>query len=207
MPGWFINSGMLYQQAREAATQASTAQTVKAKNDAALNAIVFAFIALESFMNELSDFAGEGTMGPSLAIFSSLMEDLEQAKASIEVRFQFAKWILSKESYDKGKVPYQDFALLVKLRNAIIHLRADKTLTGPGNDVPQPPKFLETLRQKGLVQEYPSNVAASFLTKISTPQMARWACDTVVAMVKSIVDVLPHTSIRLTFQKVFGLES
>jgi hypothetical protein len=211
MPAWFINSGTLYRQAKGAAVQASLAGP-NAQSEARI-AVVFAFIALEAFINELSDFANETPADASLATFGSLMKDLNDARAPLNVRFQFAKWILSKEAFDTSQQPYQDFLLLIRLRNTIIHLPPDKA----PSDTSEPPidslKFLETLRQRGLTRGS-RDAVASFLAEISTPEMARWACDTTAAIVRSIVEVLPaladvpdspHVPIRFLFAKEFGL--
>jgi hypothetical protein len=112
-------------------------------------------------------------------------------------------------TFDKGQQPYQDFLLLAKLRDAIIHLPSDKP-SDPSESRIDSLKFLETLRKKGLIGES-RDAVASFLAEISTPEMARWACDTTAAMVRSIVEVLPalgdvpHVPIRFLFAKEFGL--
>jgi hypothetical protein len=210
MPAWYINSGGFYRQAREAASRASLAGH-KAQSEA-LIAVVFAFIALEAFINELSDFANETPADSPLAAFGSLMKDLNNSRASIGVRFQLAKWILSKEPFDKGQQPYQDFQLLIRLRNTIIHLPPDKAAGDPPELPTDPLKFLDALRQKGLTHDS-RDAVASFLAEIATPEMARWACDTTAAMVRSILEVLPvladvpdvHVPIRFLFAKEFGL--
>jgi len=211
MPAWFINSGTLYRQARGAASQASLAGS-KAQGDARI-AVVFAFIALEAFINELADFANETPADTPLAIFGSRMKDLNDAGASIGVRFQLAKWILSKEPFDTEGQPYQDFQLLIQLRNTIVHLPPDKTARDSSQPLVDSLKFLEALRQKGLARDS-HDAVASFLAEVSTPEMARWACDTAAAMVRSIVEVLPaladvpdvpNTPIRFLFAKEFGL--
>jgi len=211
MPAWFINSGMLYRQAKEAALQASLAGP-KAQSQARI-AVVFAFIALEAFINELSDFANETPTDSALSALGSRMKDLNDARASMSERFHFARWILSKEPFDKSQQPYQDFLLLTKLRNTIIHLPPDRAPSDPSEPRIDSLKFLETLRQKGLVRDSPDAVA-SFLAEISTPEMARWACDTAAAMVRSIVEVLPaladvqdapQVPIRFLFAKEFDL--
>jgi len=206
MPAWFINSGMLYRQAREAASRASTAGP-RAPSEARI-AVVFAFIAMEAFINELSDFANETSGDISLAAFGSLMKDLNDARASISVRFQFAKWILSREPFEKGRQPYHDFQLFIQLRNTIIHLPPDDASADPSEPATiDSLKFLENLRQKGLTRDS-HDAVASFLAEISTPEMARWACDTAAAMVRSIVEVLPalpDSPVRFLFAKEFGL--
>jgi len=208
MPAWFINSGMIYRQAKEAAVQASLAGP-KAKSEARI-AVVFAFIALETFINELSDFVNETPSDSSLSALGSLMKDLNSARASIGERFQFARWILAKEPFDKDQQPYQDFLMLTKLRNTILHVPPDRTPSDPSEPRIDSLKFLETLRQKGLIGDS-RDAVASFLAEISTPEMARWACDTTAAMVRSIVEVLPsladvpHVPIRFLFAKEFGL--
>jgi len=208
MPAWFINSGMIYRQAKEAAVQASLAGP-KAQSEARI-AVVFAFIALETFINELSDFVNETPSDSSLSALGSLMKDLNSARASIGERFQFARWILAKEPFDKDQQPYQDFLMLTKLRNTILHVPPDRTPSDPSEPRIDSLKFLETLRQKGLIGDS-RDAVASFLAEISTPEMARWACDTTAAMVRSIVEVLPsladvpHVPIRFLFAKEFGL--
>src|SRR5271169_5108838 len=93
-----------------------------------LTAIVFSAAALEGFMNELPIMAGELTIRQpesTLAALHSLLEELEESRASVASKLCFARWVLSGSTFSKGEQPFQDFKLLIDVRNALLHLREE----------------------------------------------------------------------------------
>jgi hypothetical protein len=86
---------------------------------------VFSVIALEAFVNEMTEHAQQMSAyqptveGPEVVLFAQVMGDAEEAHARLESKFTLANWILSGRNINRGGQPYQDFALLIRLRNTM----------------------------------------------------------------------------------------
>src|SRR5229473_1538966 len=89
----------------------------------ALAGILFAAISAETFINEIEIIAGlhvKHFKTPGwLGALSALLEEAEKSRVSVLSKYQLAKFILSGETFPKGAMPFQGFALLVEIRNLI----------------------------------------------------------------------------------------
>src|SRR6516162_4060301 len=74
--------------------------------------IAFSAAALEAFINERAEWAAqicEFAPQPEVArTFANVMRDAEKSRASVQSKFQLARWVLRREAYDQGTNPYQD---------------------------------------------------------------------------------------------------
>jgi hypothetical protein len=166
----------------------------------ALTSIVFAAAALEAFINELADFSNESVysepLDPIYIAFAGLIEELEKSRASTASKFWLGKWVLTAKPYDKGAQPYQDFVLLLDLRNTLVHARfldrLEQDPNEPGGYTRSvgPPAIISKLESKGILAESPIS-AMSWGGQITTKATARWACDTASAIVISFLEGLP----------------
>jgi hypothetical protein len=106
--------------------------------------------------------------------------------------FQWARILLAGQGYDKGAQPYQDFDLLMDIRNAIVHLKPEKmySKTSP---------LMQRLMSKGICGETSLQQPSSLVSQVSTRAAARWACNVAVDMVESIGDTLPEGSLSRAF--------
>jgi hypothetical protein len=116
----------------------------------------------------------------SVVTFIALLEAAEEAQTNIQNKFLLTKIAFTGKPYEKGEAPYQTFALLISLRNALVHT---KPLTGeinftPGGDMQVAFKYI--------VQRLPKNILAdggdlehkpNWVRAISTRAVARWACN------------------------------
>lgn len=206
MAGMFLNAGIIFERARAAyeRTDGSGSDRKPDQMDA-LDAIIFSAAALEAFINETAELASEATRSsiflapPEVKTFASLLEEAERSRASIQMKFMLAKIALTGQTYDTGSVPYQDFALLIDLRNALLHLRPiEKIEHGPqGGLTLKPAPLLAQLRSKNILADYGSeDVIATWISTISTRAAARWACEVAAAMVQSIVDIVPDSYLK-----------
>jgi hypothetical protein len=186
--GYFLNSGILFDTAVSAYQRLVPAPSDKAggQNDA-LVAVLFSAATLEAFVPELALMAQSDSAlfgDKRLQSVAGVLDEAEASRGSVRLKFILAKSILSGETYDKGQEPYQDFDALIALRDAIIHMKPEQ-ITG------EPHKLLQRLRAKDLCEDGQPNLTASWLGQISTRAVARWACNTVVEMVESLMACLP----------------
>jgi hypothetical protein len=188
--------------------------------------IVFSVAAAEAFMNEIIELvpsAIENTklLGmlaehPGVAKFEALCTATEEARGSVKLKFMMGRLAFTGEVYDKGTRPYQDFDLLIKVRNWLLHMRPldvfdwdpAKLLPGLMPLTVEVPPFVKGLRSKNLLVDKAQNALPNSFYDLSTPAMASWACETVVAMVQSFIEVVPDTGqigcYRYTLNLFFG---
>jgi len=181
--GFFLNSRILFRVAVSAYERLKSAPADKAggQNDA-LIAILFSAATLEAFVSELALMARSDAAlfgHKPLQSVATVLDEAETSRGSVRLKFLLAKAVLDGEIYDKGSQPYQDFYTLLAIRDAIIHMKPEE-ITGA------PHKLLQRLRARDLCADAQPSVNASWLSQISTRAVARWACNTVAAMVESL---------------------
>lgn len=201
MPGLFINSGMLFSTAQTASSRAASNDVSPGSNDA-LIAIVFAAAAVEASINEIAELASQPTIhgAPNPQEISScaaLLSEVEDSRGTTTLKYMMARAALTGTTYDKGSQPYQDFALLLDLRNALLHLKFDRIHNVKVNEVDvQHPRVIDRLRSRGLLAPTDKNTIASWVYLINTPVVAKWACGACSAMVKSLVACIPNSELK-----------
>jgi hypothetical protein len=193
MPGRILEAGVLFDIAVDAARNIS-AESRQEGQSAALVSVVFAVVSLEAFLNEANEVAQDVQLVKSepeaVAAFAQLMEESE--RLPLETKFKLCTWLLTGKRADIGKQPYQDFLLLVGLRNALVHFKPNY----PWNTFEE----AENLRQKEIVKRLESkNILAlkvfgrgSWTSPIQTKAVAVWACSTAAGMVNGFVNCIPQ---------------
>jgi hypothetical protein len=163
-----------------------------------LVAIVFSVMWFESFVNyaveELDELHSRGVakiprrLVSALTIFGELPERLPLA-----TRVQVLSCLLTGNPLPPAKQPFQDFELVVKLRNGLVHMkpaRVKKLDTGAwGRRDGQ--KLTRALRHRGLVSEPGDKLGMGWLDAMFSPDSARWAFDTAVKMATAVADMFP----------------
>lgn len=193
MPGRILEAGFLFDRAVDAARNIS-AESRQEGQSAALVSVVFAVISLEAFLNEATEVAQDVQQVKSepetVAAFAQLMEDSE--RLPLDTKFKLSTWLLTGKRADIGKQPYQDFLLLVGLRNALVHFKPNY----PWNTFEE----AENLRQKEIIKRLESkNILAmkvfghgSWTSLIQTKAVAVWACCAAAEMVNGFVTCIPQ---------------
>jgi hypothetical protein len=201
----FINAGSLFRRAKAAYERAKTnslSDRELGKMDA-LEAIVFSVVALEGFINEAAELATQqplpGSSTPSaVSTFANLIDEVERSRGSLQLKFMLARHAFTGETYDPARLPFQDFALLVDLRNALIHYRSLESFTvnESGALTFTPARVVERLRAKNIAAEADPSTMVPWLLVVATVAVARWSCRCAVAMVESILNVLPESHFK-----------
>jgi hypothetical protein len=193
--GFFLNSGQLFAVAADAAKRSVAAEegiwapTLREP----LIAIVFAAAAGEAFINELGEVAERWWReeAEEVRTLGALLGAAESSRGNTELKYLLAKVALGKRTFDRGTKPFQDFALLLELRNALMHLKADRFEFA---STPEPrvnyPSVIKKLRDKNILAELPPGTT-TWLALVSTAAVARWACNSTSTIVSDLVSELP----------------
>lgn len=198
--GMAFSSGSLFRVAKDAYARAVVAVPDSAmERDASLTAIVFSVVALEALVNELA-FSAKSYDVPIVGSYAALAEEAEAGRGSLQLKYQVLSVAFSGKAYEKGLSPYQDFALLVALRNALIHHKPDEDVIRQSMDTAgqstwtmQVNKLLPKLRGKAIRSEKDIGYAG-MSGLVGTSMAAEWACRTTVAMVQSVYDLVPESA-------------
>jgi hypothetical protein len=179
-----VHSAYLLGVAREARDRAVAA--VKENSESwpsdANVAIILAAASTEAFINELAELVAiymasplrkSPPMPPQLPGFAEAMNEIEGSHGSVKLKYLIASQTLRGEMFDKGAPPYQDFDILVKLRNDHMHLKPIDTFTPVegGGSAMQPLDTSGAFRNAGLPESFLIMLMCRGLT-VSKP--TRW---------------------------------
>ncbi|MGH9509550.1 MAG: hypothetical protein ACRD2M_06420 [Terriglobales bacterium] len=163
-------------------------------------------VSIEAFINELAVIAAihvakDGAPG-WLTTLGEVLNEAEEARGSLQSKYQLAMFVVSGKPFERGKAPFQDFDTLLRLRNDIVHLRPyQRVRKNPdGNFVQADPKVVKLLQGTGalgtheLLEEARRKgglIESDWLDEVSTKAMARWACNAAAAVVSELIAAFP----------------
>jgi hypothetical protein len=180
----FTGSGSLFHQA------VLSARATTPGDHRGVTAVVMAFVALECWVNEIGEFASwEVNHSPGaakLAGFAPCWATAEKAKQPTVTKLDLLHEVVHGVALDRGVQPFQDLCLLQTLRNSIVHMKADSFEPGVRpEDRPWPKVALQVAaRTKIDLTQQPT---CDVLSLIARPEVARWACHTVAAVLEAMV--------------------
>lgn len=199
MPGIVYQSFALWSLACDARERAEA--TVRADSDAyardATVAVLLAAASTEAFINEFTECIllyqksknCQDLVTPELGNCAAILKEVERDRGSINQKYLWASHLLSGKPFDKGSNPYQDFKMLIDLRNGLMHLKPDDELKydGHGAIIITPSQNVQTLQQRKFARK--GNAAGFNL--IQTDKIAAWACDTARNIILAILKMVP----------------
>ena len=149
-----------------------------------VSSILLSCAATEAFINETSSLMAEKpgiTAGfPKAKAFAEILSEAEAARTSIRLKYQLALVTLIGRTFDKGSQPYQDFDLLFKIRDELMHYKLEKTSETPH-------RLVQAMRARKLGRE---DSKGTWMQQVATPKAAWWACNTAVEMINTIQNAL-----------------
>ena len=168
----------------------------------ALTSIVFSVVSLEAFLNEVADIALEFYADPAISLFVDFMVDAEKSRASLESKFVLSRWILAGQKFDRGSQPYQDFALLLGLRNDLVHFKATEAVALHLRPEEIHEKLINKFRSKNILSDelFP---ATPWTYLIETKAVAGWACKTDSRMAVEFYEKMPQGKLAQGMWRTF----
>jgi hypothetical protein len=155
---------------------------------------VFSAAAVESFLWELGLEAHSSAQRDPLNEdfldgLSALIRDVERFPALSRVQW-ITRYLTGKSLL--GERIFQDFAVLIDLRNSLIHVKDGEEMIwyidGSMDTTGTPERLIVSLQQRGLV---PDPYRPSWLSAVTTVEIARWACRTAAQTIMALTDMLP----------------
>ena len=155
----------------------------------ALAAVVMSVIAAEAFINEFPETIrwaqsshGNPLVTPAMAKCADVLEESVRLRDGITKKYQAAALALSGSRFNAGREPFQDFRLLVDIRNEIVHLKPAWS-----EGVHQGRKLTVVLEKRNLT----AKSSLPWINKLEDTRVATWACETVRAMILAVLAFTP----------------
>ncbi len=146
-------------------------------SDHSLTVYIMVITALEAWINEVC-LSPTSKMLNKITVPIDMLDDLE-----IKRKYYLIPQILWGRTFNLGEKPYQDFEMLVSLRNALVHYKM-KSL-----DTTNPPKYFKYLRDKNLlISTGKTEVDYVWLHQLSNSKAALWAYNTACRMANGLID-------------------
>jgi hypothetical protein len=195
----YFETAVLFGVAQDAA-KSITAPPRDGGQQAALISVVFSVVALEAFLNEATELALDfSRRTPNsephvVSVFAEFMEDAERSRASLESKLILGNWILAGKRVERGIPPYQDFSLLMSLRNDLVHFKPNESV-----DTTATPERIKRLFDRFgskniLADNVEPKLPQSWIVLIQTKAVAEWSCRTAANMVLDFVEKAPPES-------------
>lgn len=193
-----IASGALLAVAKRAAARAGSS------TDDAVVATLFAAFAVEAWVNELlyrvRTARDSEVIGP-LERLQPLIRSarLEERGTSLLTRVDVMGTVLQGGGWTLGQQPYQDLALLMEIRNSVVHQRPETTLIDVYEDAAGAFQFRqeklaplgERLVAAKVIQRPAGGAIAPVLSLLQQPVVARWSVGVSVAVIRAVAGLLP----------------
>jgi len=166
----------------------------------ALVSIVFSVVALEAFLNEATEKAlsvlsskHSSSFEPNVvSVFAEFMADAEKSRASLESKFILGNWILTGNKFDRGAPPYQDFWLLLRLRNDLVHFKPNEPFEQGSTPEEIHKNLIGRFSGKNILADNFGQSVMSWTETVQTKAVAVWSCETAAQMVADFVDKAPE---------------
>lgn len=203
--GMFINAGPLLSIAETVRDRVADAtEPRKSGTLEALTAVLFAIAAMEAFINEAAELASLATscsstpLPPEVASFRDLVRLAEEERSSLRTKYLLAHVALTGHPFNDGRPPFQDFGLLVSLRNEIAHYKPRERFSedARGGLRVEPPRILAQLRARHITAQLEPGVQTTWLNVVATPAVAHWACSVARGVVTAIMNAVPSGDFR-----------
>ncbi len=177
----YLHAPRLFKLAKRAATEDF------ADKDGPVISIMFSVVALEAFINEsraLAAIVPSEKQQEAILAYNSVMTELEERKESILLKYKLALLIFTGSTWAEHDPLFQEFKLLVALRNELTHLKGDRWEVevdmddddddGKRRSVSDYPRFIRSLHSKGIIS-LPASMS-SWLAPVNDRKVAAWAC-------------------------------
>jgi hypothetical protein len=194
---WVFDAGMLFKVACDHARRIQ-APARKGSQKPALVSIVFSVLTLEAFLNELAEFAYDTDIRkPEVVdVLAEFLMDAERSNASLETKLTIGNWILTGARFKRGEPPFQDFALLVRLRNDLVHFKANARFEDGVPKGKMHANLFGKFRDKKILAENMEDDELSWSVLVQTKAVAEWSCKTAARMVSDLCGKIPPGDFR-----------
>ena len=171
-----------------------------------VDATIYSAMASEAFPNDFAHVASilNEDNTPEITAAAQILSELEEQHAQTKTKYQVLYYLLAKTPLPRDVALWDDFDLLIRLRNELVHPKPETFEFGDLDQRGRWVKLVKRLDQRGLISR-PLNAAPSewsfFLE--DDEKVAAWALKTAKSMIQWVASVAPPCKFRETFLERF----
>lgn len=205
MPVRMFETGSLFGVALDAARSIKASSRQGGQREA-LVSIVFSVVALEAFINEVTELALDDSKNSRsleprvVSVLAELMADAERSHLRLESKFALASWVLTGKRLDRGAQPYQDFALLLRLRNDLVHFEPNASFEQGQTPEEIHKQLFDKFGGKNILADSTGVGLLPWSYYIQTKAVAQWACKAAAGMVTNFSTSVPESGFKVTVE-------
>ncbi len=157
--------------------------------------IIFSALGIEAYMNDLEEFAAQYLAKDdpkNLLVLKDTLRELEASKAQIKLKVSLTYFIISGNSIDKGSQPYQDFSMLIDIRNSLVHSKPIKYNTSNN----EPHKYVRYLLSRNVITTDSPHSLPDWYVHIIKKPVALWAYNTAVKTIHYLYNAMPASQLK-----------
>jgi hypothetical protein len=193
-------SGPLFHIARDASLHKIAAE------HSSFVAILFSALALEAWVNELLDLVqcDDSYWSPrETKLLAAFAGQLERRDASLDLKIQLIATGLRGQPFDLGRQPYQDFALLIRIRNVLVHAKSEVFENESGTPH-EPHSILRQLEERGVFELERVGVVNLLYGTLTMSSVGNWCYGAATRMAEALAEMLPPSGLRSSMEIAFG---
>lgn len=155
--------------------------------------IIMVSASMEAFINEFclgkaDELEAEGNNTHSLTL-----KNLAEKNVEVRLKWQIVPQLLWQRSFDMTRSPWQDFDILIRLRNDLLHYK------GKYRDIGWIPNYLGHIRHllsPEIQQEGASifQTSSDWIDRICNIRVAKWAFNTGIGMINQFLEFADEDS-------------
>jgi hypothetical protein len=156
-------------------------------------AYISSVAAVEAFLNEFMFYPMTKHFYKDAPLYRLDQKWLEQL--DVRLKLVLIPQLLFNTSFDRSTQPYQDFDILVSVRNDFVHYKMHKG----------PPKYLKVLEDRSIALPHHEQAAIVWTDQLSSSEGIRWAHNTSCKVVQAFAQMVPeqHRNFLATFAMGF----
>jgi hypothetical protein len=166
-------------------------QGINCHTNHAAPALVSAVAAVEVFINELAFGSLAMAVLPNSPLWTLQKTWLQELE--VRAKLVIIPFLLFGRTFERDRQPFQDFTLLVKARNEVVHYKMDNKV----------PVYLKSLQDRNIAlmspEGYPQLV---WIHALCCSEMIRWANNTATLTAQSLVDFMPEENKPFLFSQL-----
>lgn len=163
-------------------------QGINIYTESALPSFILCVSAVESLLNEaFISILSHHTISPSSSF--KLMEKDSLEKIEIDQKLLLFPFLAFGKTFNKSAQPFQDFKMLVKLRNEIVHYKMK--LKTPSFFQPLADRNIAFNHKLSVDEQKNSKIITIWINDINTTEAIRWGHNTVCNIVNEILNFIP----------------
>jgi hypothetical protein len=156
---------------------------------------LFCALATESFLGDFKIICERAILpidpiAPRLRVIADLLDEMESSRLPIRAKYGFLYYALSGKALPKGEQPYQDFDLLIRIRDSLVHYKSYAGHSFP--DYLQ--KLLDQLVARKILTKSDIGPHPDWGRLLDqSDELGTWGIQTAKAIMKLVAEVAPQT--------------